>query len=447
VTPATALADGSYTATATQADDAGNSTTTAAISFRVDTVAPAVTITAPSGATNDDTPTFAGAAGNDTGDSATVTVKVYDSSNALVRTLSATRSGASWSVTPATALADGSYTATATQADDAGNSTTTAAISFRVDTVAPSSTITFPENGGSYNGATWNSGCGTPTGDICGTAADNAGGSGLQKVEISIRQGTGNYWNGTSFSSSNEFFVNATGTTSWQRAFSASDFPADGTYTVHGRATDNAGNIEAAGPTATFTMNAPPKVNPGGPYTGNEGASVLLSGTVSPDATSYSWSYAVIAAEPGASCLITNPTSLTTASIKCNEDGQYRVTLTASDGVNSTSQDTTLTLSNVAPTVTITTPAQGTTFGVNVTVSLSANLSDPGTNDTYPAGACVITWGDSTTSVGTVTAASGTGRCTGTHRYTAVGDYNITVRVTDDDAGVGTSAPRLVRIR
>ncbi|MFL6011855.1 MAG: Ig-like domain-containing protein, partial [Gaiellaceae bacterium] len=348
---------------------------------------------------------------------------------------------------PPTHANDGVHTIAYYATDNAGNPEASHDATVRIDTRIPSSTITFPANGGSYNAATWNSGCAPATGDVCGTAADNTGGSGLQKVEVSLRQGTGNYWNGTSFSSTTEFFVSATGTASWQRAFSAFDFPADGTYTLHGRATDNAGNIEAVGPTATFTMNAPPKVNPGGPYTGNEGASVPLSGTASPDATSYSWSYTVVAADAGASCLITNPTSLTTASIKCTDDGLYTVRLTASDGVNSTFQDSTLTLLNVAPTVTITTPAQGTTFGVNVTVSLSANLSDPGTNDKYLAGACVISWGDNTSSIGTVTAASGTGKCTGTHKYTVAGDYNITARATDDNGGTGTSAPRLVRIR
>jgi Ca2+/H+ antiporter len=47
-----------------------------------------------------------------------------------------------WSIAANPALTDGSYTATATQADDATNSTTTSTISFRVDTVGPAVTIT-----------------------------------------------------------------------------------------------------------------------------------------------------------------------------------------------------------------------------------------------------------------------------------------------------------------
>src|SRR5207237_1359816 len=90
---------------------------------------------------------------------------------------------------------------------------------------------------------------------LAGTATDS-GGAGLQKEEISLLQvGTGKYWNGTSFSSSSsEVFVTASGTASWSTSFVAANFPADGTYTVHARATDNAGNVEA-GTSATFTFD------------------------------------------------------------------------------------------------------------------------------------------------------------------------------------------------
>jgi hypothetical protein len=148
IAPTTALADGSYTATASQADDAGNSTTTSAISFRVDTQAPAVTITAPSGATNNNKPTFSGAAGNATGDSTTVTVKVFNSSNVLVQTLTATRSAASWSIAPTTALTDGSYDLRSIATDGTGRSTTSATLTRKVDNTAPSAADVQGANGG-----------------------------------------------------------------------------------------------------------------------------------------------------------------------------------------------------------------------------------------------------------------------------------------------------------
>ena len=65
--------------------------------------------------------------------------------------------------------------------------------SFTIDNVNPSALFSFPASGGSYNTSGWNAGCGTN--GFCGTYSDAT--SGVQSVEISIRQGAGNYWNGT----------------------------------------------------------------------------------------------------------------------------------------------------------------------------------------------------------------------------------------------------------
>jgi hypothetical protein len=113
-----------------------NSFTTAA-----DWVAPAVTLTAPANGlyTTSKTPALSGAAGAATGDSTTVTATVYSGVTATgtpVQTRPATRSGATWSTT-ATTLADGTYTARATQADTGGNTGISATSTFTVDTTAP----------------------------------------------------------------------------------------------------------------------------------------------------------------------------------------------------------------------------------------------------------------------------------------------------------------------
>ena len=85
----------------------------------------------------------------------------------------------------------------------------TASVHVVVDTVKPTSTLTFP-GAGPYAAAGWNAGC---TSSICGTAADS-GGSGLQKVEVSIRRASsGNYWDGvSSFSSGSQVWNLASGT-------------------------------------------------------------------------------------------------------------------------------------------------------------------------------------------------------------------------------------------
>jgi hypothetical protein len=65
-----------------------------------------------------------------------VTVRIYNASNTLVQTRTATAAAGAWSVA-ATALAQGTYTATASQSDAAGNVGTTAATTFTIDTTAP----------------------------------------------------------------------------------------------------------------------------------------------------------------------------------------------------------------------------------------------------------------------------------------------------------------------
>ncbi|MEJ5275468.1 MAG: Ig-like domain-containing protein [Thermogemmata sp.] len=69
---------------------------------------------------------------------------------------------------------------------------------------------------------------------ISGTASDA---NTITQVELSIYNGM-NYWDGTGFNSPTEVFVTASGTNNWSYTFMT-----PGTYTVHARATDAAGNV------------------------------------------------------------------------------------------------------------------------------------------------------------------------------------------------------------
>lgn len=129
-------------------------------------------------------------------------------------------------------------------------STGVASVTITLDAVAPTSVIAFP-SAAVYSTSTWNAGC---VSSICGTASDT-GGSGLQKVEVSIRRGSGDYWSGSSFSSVSQVWNIASGTSSWVYGFSAAGFPADGSYTVSSRATDNALNLQSPVTTQTFTID------------------------------------------------------------------------------------------------------------------------------------------------------------------------------------------------
>jgi hypothetical protein len=169
--------------------------------------------------------------------------------------VSANLAGSNWSFAfAATSFpADGQYAVHIRARDNAGNTESGPSRAFRIDNADPSALFTFPVAGGSYGSAGWNAGC--ATNGFCGTQSD--GGSGVQAVEISIKRvSTDLYWDGGAFAASGEtFFTAGLSGSNWSYAFAAASFPADGSYTVHIRARDNAGNTEA-GPNRTFTFDA-----------------------------------------------------------------------------------------------------------------------------------------------------------------------------------------------
>ncbi|WP_026315890.1 DUF11 domain-containing protein [Actinokineospora enzanensis] len=104
-----------------------------------------------------------------------------------------------------------------------------------------------------------------------------------------------------------------------------------GEYTLTLTATDGADQTVSDSTTIRFD-NRPPVIDAGGPYTGQEGTSVELTGTVtdpdSPDATA-TWSV-----EPATSpCAFTSTDQLSTR-ITCTKPGTYTLVLTVDDDVN-----------------------------------------------------------------------------------------------------------------
>ncbi|GIG88214.1 vWA domain-containing protein [Plantactinospora endophytica] len=194
----------------------------------------------------------------------------------------------------------------------------------------------------------------------------------------------------------------------------------------------------------TVVVNAPPVVEPGGPYAGQEGTPVGIAGTVTdPDGPPATLDWDVSGGgEPGATCAFGNQAAISTT-VTCTDDGVYTLTLQADDGVNPpVSASTTLTLSNVAPAVSISAPANGALFTRGTPVSFTAPFTDIGTNDTHT---CSIDFDDgSPLATGTVTESGGAGTCTASHPFTALGPHNVLVRVTDDDGGSATAVVRVV---
>ena len=270
----TAVVDGQYDLRVTTTDNAGRTFTSALVTVRVDNTAPtnALSLNLTSGGA------FLSGANlyykSDAAGSFTLTNALTDTggsgpasstfpaiatgnmahTNQTVSTPSGgpfVSSAYTWT-SPATFASTHAITGT----DNAGNTNAGTTLTFVTDIAAGAPTISFP-TATTYTSAAWTaSGGGCSASTICGAASDGAG-SGVNKIELSIRQGSGNYWNGSSFSSASQVFNLASGTTSWSLPFSVANFSAGGSYTVAARMTDNVGNVSTT-TSVTFTIDTPP---------------------------------------------------------------------------------------------------------------------------------------------------------------------------------------------
>ncbi|MDQ6828833.1 MAG: PKD domain-containing protein, partial [Gemmatimonadota bacterium] len=167
----------------------------------------------------------------------------------------------------------------------------------------------------------------------------------------------------------------------------------------------------------------------GGPYSANEGAAVSFDGSHSTDpdvgdVLTYTWNFGDGTSGSGA-----------TPSHVYADNGTYTATLTVSDAVGATSTSSAMVaIANVAPTVT--SPA-GATILVRETYTASATFTDPGT-DSWTASA---DYGDGS---GAQSVALSGQSASLQHRYTSAGTFIVTLSVTDDDGGVGTSTATVV---
>jgi hypothetical protein len=207
----------------------------------------------------------------------------------------------------------------------------------------------------------------------------------------------------------------------------------DGMRTVKGKVRDKDGGESEYTALVAVTNAAPTVAITGAPATSPEGTAISLGSTVSDPSTadtaagfSYAWSvtkngFPYGAAGSGASYSFTP-----------DDNGAYVVTLNVTDkdgGTGSTSQG--ITITNVAPTATITGPAAGSVYAVGTPVTLTAIYADPGTADTHTA-----QWTfDALTASGP---ASG-GSVNTSYTFTSAGVYKVKLTVTDDDGGMGTA--------
>jgi hypothetical protein len=213
-----------------------------------------------------------------------------------------------------------------------------------------------------------------------------------------------------------------------------------GTTTITYTAVDPSGNTTVA--TQTVTVMYPTLVlTVAGNQTSTEGASTTFNlGTASGGGGW--WRVTVNWGDGQTSTLATAPGPMTGTHVY-RDNGSYTVgvTLTDADG-QSKSGSFTITVANVAPVVRINTPGPGSNLARNTTYAFKASFTDPGTADTHT---CTITWGDGSSSTGTVSESGGAGTCLSSHAYKSTGNYTITVKVTDN-AGASSTATSAITV-
>ncbi|MEZ5559640.1 MAG: PKD domain-containing protein [Pseudomonadales bacterium] len=170
----------------------------------------------------------------------------------------------------------------------------------------------------------------------------------------------------------------------------------------------------------TAVANQAPIANANGPYTVDEGSSVVLSSAGSSDPNgdplTFEWNFDSDGLYDDA--LGPNP------SFPGVDDGDYPVELRVTDTLLDATSATTVTVLNVAPSVNA---GPDTSVPEGSTVNFTGSFTDPGTADTH-----TYAWdfGDGSALV--------TDTLTPSHNYPDNGSYTVTLTVTDDDGGVGS---------
>ncbi|MEQ4208558.1 DUF2599 domain-containing protein [Actinopolymorpha sp. B9G3] len=186
--------------------------------------------------------------------------------------------------------------------------------------------------------------------------------------------------------------------------------------------------------------NQPPVVNAGPDVDGHEGADVKLRGEAVDELGEppVHWTYEPMdGVDAGAKCRFADKSDPVTT-VRCTDDGTYRLTLTADDGVNAPVSDSAvLTVRNVAPTLRLKAPENWAVYRVEDRIELDAPFTDPGSNDTHT---CSISWDDGTTS----TFAAEDHTCSRGRTFDHAGMYTMEMTVTDDDGGADSAEVMVV---
>ena len=196
-----------------------------------------------------------------------------------------------------------------------------------------------------------------------------------------------------------------------------------GPFTVTVTVTDDNGGSGSDTLGVTMEGNIPPVAEAGSDQTSDEGDTVLLdsAGSNDPDGTIalFEWDFGDGTTAQGA-----------TQAHVYTDDGIFTVTLTVTDNLGGTADDTAVvTVANVAP---IVQPGPDQSVDEGVTVILDPTFSDAGSDDTHVV---TVNWTDGTTPT---TIDPATSPASTTHEYGDNGPHIVTITVTDDDGDSGT---------
>jgi hypothetical protein len=253
----TGVAEGLYDLRATATDNAGNTSTSTVTGRRVDNTVPTVSIPAYPGAQRG-TVTIQATVADGGGSGVSSVTYEYRQNGTTAWAPACTVNAAPFACSADTSYApDGVYDVRATATDAAGNTASTAAITFRVDNTAPSA-------------STLNAVASPVTGSLALSGSGTDAGSGVTAMRFEYRK---------------------TGTTAWSTACTAASAPfacswastavADGSYELRAVAIDEAGNTLAS---AVQTARVVDNLAPTGVTVTNPGTRVRATATIAASA-------------------------------------------------------------------------------------------------------------------------------------------------------------------
>jgi subtilisin family serine protease len=338
------VANGTHGLHVVATDNTGNSNSSPSIFVVVDNAPPTVALTNPAnGAAVTGVVNLAVNAADNVG---VQKVQFYRDGSVLLGTSMSAPFNFSWDSTSATT---GSHTLFAVAIDTAGNTANSTTISVTVDRTLPTVSMTAPASGALISGTAVS---------LSATASDNIG---IGRVDF---YRDGNVLLGTDNSSPYGISWNSTSATS-------------GAHTISAVAVDTAGNTKTSTVVNVTVDNTGPTVSLSAPANG-----AFVMGTITISATaSDNVAMAKVEFYRDSNVLLSTDTS-SPYSLSWNSttvtSGAHTLYAIAQDtaGNRTTSAVRNITVDNTAPTVAITSPANGAQVTKNTTVNINANASD-----------------------------------------------------------------------